>query len=202
MARGPQYKVPFRRRRECLTNYRKRLKLILSGKPRLVVRKTNRYVIAQISNAKISGDETIVSAHTSELRKFGWKYSFKNTPACYLLGLIIGYRAKEAGIDEAILDTGLQRPTRGARVFAVVKGAIDAGLKIPVSEGMFPDEDRICGEHIKKYMEKILTETSEGNKQFSQYIKNKIEPSKIVEDFKKVKRKIEMEIGGEKWRKK
>jgi len=202
MARGPQYKVPFRRRRECLTNYRKRLKLILSGKPRLVVRKTNRYVIAQISNAKISGDETIVSAHTSELRKFGWKYSFKNAPACYLLGLIIGYRAKEAGIDEAILDTGLQRPTRGARVFAVVKGAIDAGLKIPVSEGMFPDEDRICGEHIKKYMEKILTETSEGNKQFSQYIKNKIEPSKIVEDFKKVKRKIEMEIGGEKWRKK
>lgn len=202
MAKGSRYKVPFRRRRECLTNYRNRLKLILSGKPRVVIRKTNKYVIAQISNAKINGDETIVSAHTSELRKFGWKHSFKNTPACYLLGLIIGYRAKEAGIDEAILDIGLQRPTRGAKVFAVVKGAIDAGLKIPVSEEIFPDENRICGDHIKKYMEKVLAEASEGNKQFSQYIKNKVEPNKIVEDFKKVKRKIEMEIGGGKWRKK
>ncbi|MEM3964737.1 MAG: 50S ribosomal protein L18, partial [Thermofilaceae archaeon] len=37
MARSGRYKVPFRRRREGVTNYYKRRRLILSGKPRLVV---------------------------------------------------------------------------------------------------------------------------------------------------------------------
>ncbi|MEM0084447.1 MAG: 50S ribosomal protein L18 [Candidatus Methanomethylicia archaeon] len=201
MARGPQYKVPFRRRREYLTDYRRRLKLVISGKPRLVVRKTNRYVIAQVIKAKIKGDETIVSAHTSELRKLGWKYSLKNVPACYLLGLIIGYRAAKLGLNEAILDIGLQRPTKGSRVFAVVKGAIDAGLNIPVSKEKLPDENRILGNHIKEFMEKVFAEVGGENIQFSRYLKMRVNPSDIVEDFKKVKRKIVMEIGGEGWRK-
>jgi large subunit ribosomal protein L18 len=48
MGHGPRYRVPWRRRREGKTNYYKRLKLIRSGKPRLVVRRTNKYIIAQI----------------------------------------------------------------------------------------------------------------------------------------------------------
>lgn len=48
MAHGPRYRVPFRRRREGKTNYHKRLKLLKSKKPRLVVRKTLNHHIAQI----------------------------------------------------------------------------------------------------------------------------------------------------------
>jgi large subunit ribosomal protein L18 len=197
MARGARYKVPFRRRREGLTDYRARLKMIISRKPRLVVRKTNMYVIAQIAEAKINGDEIIVSAHSKELRKYGWKYSCKNTPACYLLGLLVGYRAVKSGVKEAILDIGLHRPTKGARVFAVAKGALDAGLNIPISEEKIPSEERIRGEHIKEYAEKLLSENQEEyNRRFSNYMKMKVKPEDIIEEFEKVKKKIIMEYGG------
>ncbi|MEM4595345.1 MAG: 50S ribosomal protein L18, partial [Thermofilaceae archaeon] len=71
MARSGRYKVPFRRRREGVTNYYKRRRLILSGKPWLVVRRTNRYIIAQIVKAEPHGDVTLVSAHSGELMKYG-----------------------------------------------------------------------------------------------------------------------------------
>ncbi|MGM0388528.1 MAG: 50S ribosomal protein L18, partial [Natrinema limicola] len=42
MATGPRYKVPMRRRREVRTDYHQRLRLLKSGKPRLVARKSNK----------------------------------------------------------------------------------------------------------------------------------------------------------------
>jgi large subunit ribosomal protein L18 len=96
MARGSRYKVPFRRRREGLTNYRKRRRLIISRKARLVVRKTNKHVIAQVVAARPQGDVTIAGADTRALAKFGWKGDENNTAAAYLLGLIVGYKARPA----------------------------------------------------------------------------------------------------------
>ncbi|RLE51347.1 MAG: 50S ribosomal protein L18 [Candidatus Methanomethylicota archaeon] len=191
MARGPRYKVPFRRRREGKTNYRKRLKLILSGKPRLVARKTINYIIAQIVEAKVEGDRVIAAAHSSELRKFGWKASCDNTPAAYLTGLLAGYRALKAGVKEAVLDIGLHRPTKGARVFAILKGAVDAGLSIPHSEEILPSEDRIKGEHIANYA-RILKEENpmKYEKHFSQYLKRGLEPENLPSHFEEVKENI------------
>jgi large subunit ribosomal protein L18 len=60
MARSGRYKVPLKRRRMGVTNYRKRRKLIMSKLPRLVVRKTNKHIIAQIVVARPQGDETLV----------------------------------------------------------------------------------------------------------------------------------------------
>ncbi|HLC81226.1 MAG TPA: 50S ribosomal protein L18, partial [Candidatus Nanoarchaeia archaeon] len=40
--------VLYRRRRELKTDYHKRLKLLSSSKPRLVVRFTNRKIISQV----------------------------------------------------------------------------------------------------------------------------------------------------------
>ncbi len=191
MARGPRYKVPFRRRREGKTNYRKRLKLILSGKPRLVARKTLNHIIAQVVEARVEGDHVLVAAHSSELRKFGWLASCDNTPAAYLTGLLAGYRALKAGIKEAILDIGLHRPTRGARVFAVLKGAVDAGLKVPYSEEILPSEDRIRGEHIANYA-KILKDTDplKYERHFSQYLKRGLLPEELPNHFEIVREKI------------
>ncbi len=151
---SPTYKMPFRRRREGKTNYRKRLKLLLSGKPRLVVRKSNRYLIAQVVTYNPKGDVTVASVNSKFLKKLGWEYSCKNTPAAYLTGLMIGKKALEKGVKEAILDMGLYPSTRGNRIYALVKGAIDAGMQIPVSGEMFPNEERIKGLHIEAYLEK------------------------------------------------
>ena len=73
MARGGRHKVQLKRRRKGLTNYYKRIKLLKSRKPRLVVRKTIKHIIAQLVIAKPQGDITLVSAHSKELvNKFGW----------------------------------------------------------------------------------------------------------------------------------
>ncbi|ACS34485.1 50S ribosomal protein L18 [Thermococcus gammatolerans] len=192
MARGPRYRVPFRRRREGKTNYHKRLKLLKSKKPRLVVRKSLNHHIAQIIVYNPKGDRTIVSAHTRELiRDFGWKGHTGNTPSAYLLGLLIGYKAKKAGIEEAILDIGLHPPTRGSSVFAVLKGAVDAGLNVPHSEEIFPEDYRIRGEHVAEYA-KALKQEDETlyRKQFGGYLVKGLEPEKLPEHFEEVKAKI------------
>ncbi|HDJ89438.1 MAG TPA: 50S ribosomal protein L18 [Thermoprotei archaeon] len=192
MGRKSTYRVPFRRRREGLTNYKKRLKLIISGKPRLIVRKTCRHLIVQIAKALPQGDKILVSASTIELRnKFGWLGGTRNTPAGYLVGLLIGKRAQEKGVKEAILDIGLHTPVRGGIIFAVVKGAIDAGLKVPVNEKMFPSNNRIIGEHIAEYAKKLLNENPEAyNRFFSQYLQRNLKPENIVEHFKEIRSKI------------
>jgi len=192
MARGPRYRVPFRRRREGKTNYHRRLKLLKSKKPRLVVRKSLNHHIAQIIVYDPKGDRTIVSAHTRELiRDFGWRGHTGNTPSAYLLGLLIGYKAKKAGIEEAILDIGLHPPTRGSSVFAVLKGAVDAGLNVPHSEEIFPEDYRIRGEHIAEYA-KALKEEDESlyRRQFGGYLVKGLEPEKLPEHFDEVKAKI------------
>lgn len=148
MATGPTYKVKFRRRREGLTDYRKRLKLLYAGVPRAVVRKTNTRIIAHIVEYDEVGDRTLVYFSSDQLRKFGWELPHKNVPSAYLTGYALGLKAIKKGISTAVLDIGLHRPTRGARVFAVLKGMLDAGIDIPHSEEIFPDEDRILGRHI------------------------------------------------------
>lgn len=192
MARHGRYRVPLKRRRKGLTNYYKRVKLIISGKPRLVVRKTIKHIIAQIAIAKPQGDIIIASAHSKELvKKFKWYGNTNNTPAGYLVGLIIGYKALQKGIKEAILDIGLHRAVKGAIVFAVAKGAMDAGLYIPCSESVIPSEDRIRGEHIATYAKILLSSNPEAYKrQFSLYLKRGLPPERLPEHFEEVKKAI------------
>ena len=45
----------------------------------------------------------------------------------------------------------MKKPVKGGRVFACLKGAVDAGLNIPHSDVILPSEGRIKGEHIAKY---------------------------------------------------
>jgi len=177
--------MPFKRRLEGKTDYRKRLKLLLSKKPRLVVRVSNKHVRAQIIEFDPKGDKTLVSATSEELKKFGWNASTKNLPACYLVGLLAGKRALKKKIKEAVLDIGLRRSTKGSRVYAVLKGALDAGLSVPHSEEILPPEDRITGQHIVEYAEKLKGDKNRFKKQFS-----KFKPEELPEMFKKVKEKI------------
>ncbi len=148
MATGPRYKVAFRRRREGKTDYRLRLKLLISRKPRLVIRKTSRQTRMQIIVPKPEGDATLADATSLELRKYGYKGSTSNVPAAYLTGRLLAKKASKAGITGAILDIGLHPSTRGSRLYAALKGAVDGGLDVPHDPEIFPSEERIRGEHI------------------------------------------------------
>ncbi|MHC1611189.1 MAG: 50S ribosomal protein L18 [Candidatus Methanospirareceae archaeon] len=153
-ARSPTYRVPFRRRREGKTDYRRRLKLLSGKKHRLVVRKSNRYIRMQLVATDNLGDKTLVAAISSELSRYGYDGGRCNCPAAYLTGLLFGKRAKDAGFDEAILDIGMNTPVRGANVYAALKGALDGGLRIPHDRTVFPPEERIRGEHIATYLQR------------------------------------------------
>ncbi|BDR93166.1 50S ribosomal protein L18 [Vulcanisaeta souniana] len=191
MARTGHYKVKFRRRREGKTNYYRRREMIKSGLPRLVVRRTNRYIIAQVVVPRVMGDEVIVSATSKELPGFGWKGGLKDTPSAYLVGLIIGYKALLKGIKKVILDIGLHRPIKGTRIFTVLKGAIDAGLEVPHSEDILPEDDRAEGKHIAEYAEKLKGENEDLYKaRFSQYLAKGLEPMDLPKHVDEVRNKI------------
>lgn len=140
-----------------------------SPKYRLVVRFTNKDIIAQIIYAKIQGDVVLTSAYAHELPNYGIKHGLTNWAAAYALGLLIARRAltqlgladKYEGVTEpegdfqlteaadedgprpfkAFLDVGLRKTSTGSRVFGVLKGASDGGMLIPHSESRFPGYD-------------------------------------------------------------
>jgi len=144
-----------RRRREVRTDYHQRLRLLKSGKPRLVARKSNKHTTAQLITPGPQGDETLASAHSSDLAEYGWEAPTSNISAAYLTGLLAGTRAVEAGLEEAVLDIGLNTATPGNKVFAVQEGAIDAGLEIPHNDSVLADWSRTRGEHIAEYAEQL-----------------------------------------------
>lgn len=150
MKQGPRYHVKPRRRREGKTDYRKRLNLLRSRKIRIVVRKSLNNTQVQFVEYKEEGDNIIASAKSNELSKYNWKFSTSTTPAAYLTGLLAGKRAVDKGISECVLDIGRHPPVTGSKLFASLKGVVDAGINCPFSEEKLPNEDRLMGKHLDK----------------------------------------------------
>ncbi|HOU70914.1 MAG TPA: 50S ribosomal protein L18 [Methanothrix sp.] len=151
MATGPRYRVPFRRRREGKTNYHVRYKLILSKKPRVVIRKSNGSTTLQLVLAEQTGDKTLLTVNSRALKDYGYTFSKGNIPAAYLTGLLFGKKMLALGISEGIADIGLHSSTKGNRIYAAIKGVVDAGVDVPHGSEILPEEDRISGQHIKDY---------------------------------------------------
>ena len=148
---GPRFSVKPRRRREGKTDYRKRLNLLRSRKIRMVIRKSIKNTQIQFVEYKENGDNILISANSNELiNKYNWKFSTSSTPAAYLTGILAGKRAKDKGIDECVLDIGRHPPITGSKLFASIKGIIDAGITCPHDEEKIPNEDRIMGKHLDK----------------------------------------------------
>ena len=186
--KSKRFNVPFRRKREGKTNYKKRLKLLLSGKPRLVVRTFLKNISAQIIEYSPKGDRIIAAASARELEALGWKYNKGNIPAAYLTGLLAGRKAKEKG--EVILDIGLKNLTKGSRIAACLKGVLDAGLDVPHSEEIFPSKERICGKDIADCANTFKADKAKYERQFSKYIKEGTDPSEITKTFEEIKNEI------------
>lgn len=195
-------------------------------KYRLIVRFTNKDITCQIAYSKIEGDVIICSAYAHELPRYGVKVGLTNYAAAYCTGLLIARRIlqkfnldtvyegqKEVDGDDffqddvddgpgsfrCYLDVGLARTSTGARVFGVMKGAVDGGLNIPHSNRRFPGfdnqsnefsaevhRDHIFGKHVANYMEMLQEEDEEAfKKQFSRYIKLGVTAANVEEVYKK-----------------
>ncbi len=190
MAKGSNYRVKLRRRREGKTDYQARKALVISRKPRLVTRFSLKNVTVQIVVAKLHGDEVLAAANSRELVKtYGWKAPTGNVPAAYLTGLLCGLKAKAKDVEEAILDIGLISPTKGSKIFAALSGVLDAGVDVPHSEEKIVKE-RMKGEHIAKYAKSLGAGSEEYSAKFSKYIAQGVAPEKIPEHFNKVKAEI------------
>jgi large subunit ribosomal protein L18 len=184
----------FRRRREGVTDYKSRKKAILSQGCLLVVRASGKNVSGQFLTPKVGGDLTLVSVHSRNLQKLGWKGSGKSTPACYLLGLLAGKKALAKGITEAFLYNGLRPFIRGSRVTAFAKGVKEAGVNLSISEEVFPNDDRLNGKTIAEYASKLLKESKESyNKKFSSMIKAGFKPEDYAKHVEEAKAKIGLE---------
>lgn len=181
-------------------------------KYRLIVRFTNKDIVCQVAYAKIEGDKIICAAYAHELPRYGVKVGLTNYAAAYCTGLLIARRllqkykldtiyqgTEEVTGDEyyvedvdgqpgafrCYLDVGLARTSTGAKVFGVLKGAVDGGLDIPHGMKRFPGydiesgefnaevhRDHIFGKHVSNYMTQLADEDEDAyKKQFSKFIK-------------------------------
>ena len=181
--------VLFRRKRELRTNYKKRLSTLMGQKPRVVVRFTNRNVVAQLVVFDPTGDKIVVGVDSGkELKAVGWNYSAKNVPASYLVGLLFAKKVLAQGIKEGVLDTGFKQPLKGGKCFAFLKGVVDGGLAVPHdAEVVGLAADRLQGKHIEQYLQ-LAQGKSKG--QFTQYLKSSGAGKDITKVFEQVKQKI------------
>ena len=149
-----------RRRAEGRTDYKARFGMVKSGMPRVVVRKTNRYILGQVVKSKEAQDFVIVNTSSKDLMGKGWPSdkvgSLKNRVAAYLTGYNLGKLALSKKISEGILDIGMHRNIQKSRMFSFLKGVIDSGFKVQHSKEALPSDDFISiNSEFKKIMEKI-----------------------------------------------
>lgn len=180
-----------RRRREGVTDYRARKRAIMSQRPLLVVRISNKNVSLQFVKPTAKGDVVLSSAHSKELVRLGWRGSLKSTPACYLLGLLAGKRAVKAGLKEAVVYNGLVPFIAGSRVAALLKGAVDGGVLVPVGEEAFPNEERMTGKTIAAFAAKLATQDKAVyDRNFSALVRGGFKPENYPSEFEKAKAAI------------
>jgi len=195
-------------------------------KYRLVVRFSNQDIIVQIVYATINCDKVLSAAYAHELKqeRYGVKAGIHNYAGAYATGLLAARRVlKKLNLDAVytgnpkagdgtyylvkevegqrrpflvLLDIGLVRTSTGAKIFAVLKGAVDGGLEIPHKPKRFAgynSETRkfdpkilrkhIFGGHVAEYMKLLQQEDPEKyQSQFSAYIKNQI----AADDIEKI----------------
>jgi large subunit ribosomal protein L18 len=150
-----------RRRYEGKTDYKARFHLLKSGKARVVFRKTNRYLTAQVVTSEIAEDKVQVTVSTKDLLSHGWPSnlagSLKSLPAAYLMGQLL---AKKSKVKSGVLDLGLHAHVPKSRVYAFVKGMIDAGFDLPVNKEVLPTDEMMnrnenTAKLIKQLKEKL-----------------------------------------------
>lgn len=131
-----------RRRFEQRTDYKARLAMLKSVHPRVVVRKTNRYMLIQLVRSQNAQDTVVLSVSSKELLDNGWPAnlsgSLKSLAAGYLTGLLAAKKITTTS-KHAILDMGMHRNAKKGRIYSVLKGLVDGGVTIAHGPESLPD---------------------------------------------------------------
>jgi len=182
------YVHTLKRIRDDKTNYRKRAAILIGRHSFVTVKVSDQNVAAQVLKPTPTGDIVIASAHSRELEKQGWKGTFNNLPACYLTGILLGKKALEKGVKNAVLYIGKDHFT--SRVAACMKGIVDSGVSMPVSEESLPEQERISGQHIAEYAGTLKENQEEYNSRFSAILKNGLSPEDYPSHFQEIKSRL------------
>jgi len=148
-------KTQKQRRKKFKTDYGKRLKILKGRKPRIVLRKTNKYIIVQYVGSKEAKDKVILGLTSKKLLNYGWPKKFqgslKSIPASYLIGFLIGKKIVNEKLEMPIVDFGMIKNVHKTRIYACLKGLIDAEIKLKFNKekSLFPDENSIEGKNLK-----------------------------------------------------
>jgi len=149
-----------RRRKENKTDYARRLRLLKSKLPRVIFRRTNKYVVAQYVETKEAKDKVIFNLNSKILLNHGWPNNFKNSlksiPASYLLGFLVGKRITKDKLKTPIIDFGMLRMIHKTKVYAFLKGMVDSGIKLKYKKDIFPSEERLQGKNLKEDFSKYF----------------------------------------------
>jgi len=207
-------------------------------KYRLVVRFTNQDIIVQVVYATMQCDRVLSAAYAHELKqeRYGVKAGVHNYAGAYATGLLAARRVlKKLNLDSVytgnpktdgtyylvkevagqrrpflvLLDIGLARTSTGAKIFAVLKGAVDGGLEIPHKPKRFAgynSETRkfdpkilrkyIFGGHVAEYMKHLQSDDPEKyQSQFAHYIKSSLAPDDIEKMWTKCHAAIRKDPG-------
>lgn len=145
-------KIAKKRRRQNKTDYKARLSLLKADAVRIVVRRTNKYIVIQAVESVEAQDKVIFGLTSKALLEKGWDKknvgSLKSIPAAYLTGLLAAKSLDKK--KKYILDLGMARNIAGSRLYSALKGLIDGGVPLNANKKAFPSEDRISGKHVKK----------------------------------------------------
>jgi len=103
-----RFQVKFKRRRQGITDYYARKRLVVQDKNkyntpkyRMIVRITNKDIVCQVAYAKIEGDHVVCAAYAHELPHYGVKVGLTNYSAAYCTGLLMARRLlQKYGLDK------------------------------------------------------------------------------------------------------
>ena len=182
------YTAVLRRNRQNRTNYRRRVAMLIGRRSFVSIAVSNQNIMAQVMKPLAIGDSIVTAVRSRELLKYGWKGSMNSIPTCYLTGLLLGKRALEKGMNNLVLYTGKGSFT--SRIAACLKGIIDAGVSMPVSEGSLPKIERVNGGHIAQYAKLLKKDESKYNSQFSSLLKTDCVPENYPHYFEEVRIRI------------
>jgi|GEM_PF-965583 large subunit ribosomal protein L18 len=182
--------LDFRRRREALTDYKKRFALVKGGHDRVVVRKTNKRIIAEVVRYAEKGDLVLAYVDSGALAtKYKWP-SRSNRPTAYLTGIMLAKVAaskiKESNGKEYILDIGLSSPVKNSIPFVFAKGCIDGGMKLKAGLDM---KEAIYNYSNTEYVKKAA-ESGGTVKQYGKFLKDGINLDSLGTLFEATKKKI------------
>merc|ERR1712093_888559 len=215
-----RYQVKFRRRREGKTDYQARKRLVAqdknkynSKKYRLVVRFTNKDIVAQIVFSEIVGDKVMCAAYAHELPRYGLKVGLTNYAASYCVGLLLA-RRHLTNLGMADLYTGkdtvdgedynvYEDQERDEEARNPFKAVLDVGLDVPHSTSRLAGYDAetksfdasvlrkyLFGGNIAEYMEQLQDNPERYKKQFSKYQANGIDAAGLEALYESVHKAI------------